>query len=80
MEEVKQSHLKSREDISRVEDLRPISELNIQFSENHQTSEENGRIDNFLMDKVKSIVKNRRKYQASCTHKVLTFIPSCLCK
>ena len=29
-----------------------------------------------LIAKMRDILKNRRKYQASCIHKMLTFVPS----
>ena len=33
-----------------------------------------------MIQQIKNIVKNRRKYQASCAHKILTFVPACFWK
>ena len=64
----------------RIEDSRPATELNIQFDDYNQRTEGSSAFTNEILVKVRKILMNRRKYQALCIHKILSFIPPCMWK
>ena len=69
---------KSKTQTSVVDDSKPFSEINIQANENHQVEEPTN--EQRLLTEIENILKNRRKYQVSWVHKILTLAPSCLWK
>ena len=78
IEEVKEGDLKSFNFNFRVDNSFPFTELHISPDRSNLQSVENTEMNSLLFAKVKDTLKNRRKYRASCVHKILTFIPSCM--
>ena len=64
-EEAKDDRFKEKMSQSRIEDSRPNSDLNIQFTDNNPELGENYSNDFLMIQKIRNLVKNRRKYQAS---------------
>ena len=64
-EEVKDDRFKEKMSQSRIEDSRPNSDLNIQFTDNNPELGGNDSNDFLIIQKIRNLIKNRRKYQAS---------------
>ena len=64
-EEVKGDRFKEKMSQPRIEDSRPNSDLNIQFTDNNPELGDNDSNDFLIIQKIRNLIKNRRKYQAS---------------
>ena len=64
-EEDKQANLKENASNSEIGQSRPTTELNINFEDYNVRTDHISTRDNAIILKVKDILKNRRKYQAS---------------
>ena len=62
----------------KYDDSKSYSDIDVRLDDNNQTSEINKTNDEFVLHKLRTALKYRKKYQANCVHKWLTFIPSCM--
>ena len=59
---------------------RPTTEWNVQFDDNGERLDTTNNENEKILNKLKSTLKQRKRYKASCMHKIFTVFPSCMIK